>query len=245
MPDDTLASSFQRTGDDYDRYRPGFPPESAEAIVPVPVRTALDLGAGTGKFTERLIARADHVIAVDPSERMLGVLRAKLPGVEAHVGTAEKTPVPDASVDVVTVAQAFHWFDEETACAEIRRVLVPGGTLGLLWNGPDPDCAWDRACYGVAHPWMRQSPEPDADEEHGVPGFELRSRRTIPWAERLTRPDYLARWHTVSTFLTATPPERDRMTAEIEHILDTDPATAGREEFDLPLVTDVFMYRAG
>lgn len=132
MPDDTLASAFQHTGDDYDRYRPGFPIEAAEAIVPMPVRTALDLGAGAGKFTERLIARAERVIAVDPSERMLAVLRAKLPGVEAHAGTAERIPMPDGSVDVVTVAQAFHWFDQETACAEIRRVLVPGGFLGLL-----------------------------------------------------------------------------------------------------------------
>lgn len=243
MPDDTLASAFQHTGDDYDRYRPGFPIEAAEAIVPVPVRTALDLGAGTGKFTEWLVARADRVIAVDPSERMLAVLRAKLPAVTVRRGTAERIPVPDGSVDVVTVAQAFHWFDRDPACAEIRRVLVTGGILGLLWNGPDPDCAWDRACYGVAHPWMRErAPEPEPD--HGLPGFELRSRAAIPWSQRMTRADYLARWHTVSTFLAADPPEHERMTAEIESILDTDPATAGREEFDAPHVTEVFVYRA-
>lgn len=244
MVDEALARSFLGAGEDYDRFRPGFPEAAADLIVPVPVSTALDLGAGTGKFTERLIGRAERVIAVEPSEQMLAVLRAKLPDVEAHVGTAEHMPVPDAAAEVVTVAQAFHWFDREPACAEIRRVLVTGGTLGLLWNRADPACDWDRACSRVAHPWLSdQMPVSNAAQEL-LPGFTEPEHREIPWRERISRADYLARWLTVSTFLTASEVDRARMLAEIEGILDADPATAGQDEFDLPQITDVYVYRA-
>jgi SAM-dependent methyltransferase len=78
-------------------------------------------------------------VAVEP----LAAMRAKIDGeLEVLEGTAEAIPLPDASVDVVTVGQAFHWFDPEPACAEIARVLRPGGGLGLLWNERDEDVPW-------------------------------------------------------------------------------------------------------
>lgn len=244
MADDVLAKSFLEAGEDYDRFRPGFPDAAADAIIDAPVRVVLDLGAGTGKFTERLIDRASQVIAVEPSERMLAVLRAKLPGVEALTGTAEVLPVPDAGVDVVTVAQAFHWFDREPACAEIRRVLVPGGVLGLLWNHSDASCAWDRACARVAHPGLSEGLTASPDAVELLPGFDAPRFVQIPWRERITRAGYVARWLTVSSFLAASEAERARMVAEVEHILDTDPETAGHDEFELPQLTDVYVYRA-
>lgn len=244
MANDALAKSFLNTGEEYDRFRPGFPRAAADLILPTPVGVALDLGAGTGKFTERLVGRADRIVAVEPSEQMLAVLRSKLPAVEAHIGTAERIPVLDAAVHAVTVAQAFHWFDREPACAEIRRVLVPGGTLGLLWNRADPQCAWDRACSRVAHPWLSDEMPVSNAAQDELPGFNMATHREVPWQERISRADYLARWLTVSTFLAASAPERARMTTEIESILDADPATAGRDEFDLPQITDVYVYTA-
>ncbi len=135
--------------------------------------------------------------AVEPSERMLDVLRSTLPGVEALVGTAERIPLVDASVQVVTVAQAFHWFDRGPACAEISRVLVPGGTLGLLWNRADPECAWDRDCHRIAHPAAADASTDNADEE--LPGFELVLRTQLRWTEPISRDLYLRRWTTVSS----------------------------------------------
>jgi ubiquinone/menaquinone biosynthesis C-methylase UbiE len=99
--------------------------------------TVLDLGAGTGKLTRALLKSGVRVVAVEPSEGMLGVLRLKSPEAEALLGSAEKIPLPDASVDAVTVAQAFHWFANDAALAEIHRVLRPGGALGLVWNRRD------------------------------------------------------------------------------------------------------------
>ncbi|WP_298036661.1 methyltransferase domain-containing protein [uncultured Microbacterium sp.] len=152
MVDQQLAKSFESIGEEYDRYRPGFPDAAADAILPERVNAVLDLGAGTGKFTELLVERADRVIAIEPSVAMLDVLRAKLPAIETRVAGAEDIPLDRASVDAVTVAQAFHWFDRDPACAEIRRVLKPGGVLGLLWNHSDPSCAWDYACHRIATP---------------------------------------------------------------------------------------------
>lgn len=239
-----LAQSFLNAGAEYDRYRPGFPEAAADTIMSTPVRAALDLGAGTGKFTERLIDRAERVIAVDPSEQMLAVLREKLPAVEAHIGSAESIPVAYGSVDIVTVAQAFHWFDREPACAEIRRVLVPGGTLGLLWNHSDAACAWDRACHRIAHPAVAEDDETTSSAAEELPGFKFGSHQTIRWRERIRRADYISRWLTVSSFMVASDAERARMLDEIERILDTDPQTAGRDDFDLPQITDVYVYRA-
>jgi ubiquinone/menaquinone biosynthesis C-methylase UbiE len=135
------ARGFDTAADVYDRVRPGYPPEALDWLVNTlglgPGKTLLDLAAGTGKLTAPLVARGLRVIAVEPSEAMLSVLRKAAPAAEALVGTAEGIPLADASVDAVTVAQAFHWFANDDALAEIHRVLRPGGTLALAWNRRD------------------------------------------------------------------------------------------------------------
>ncbi|KQR45385.1 hypothetical protein ASF87_14175 [Microbacterium sp. Leaf161] len=243
MVDDVLAKSFTLTGADYDRYRPGFPPAAADVVMPHSVRTALDLGAGTGKFTELLGGRAERVIAVEPSEPMLEILRSKLPGVEAHLGSAERIPMGSEVADVVTVAQAFHWFDEEAACAEIARVLTPGGTLGLIWNRFDPTCAWDRAAHRIAHPAVGDADGTTSTATHELPGFDFVRHERIHSTERIRRDAYLGRWSTVSTFLVADEAARAEMFAAIEAVLESDPETRDHDEYDLPIVTDVFVYR--
>ena len=114
----------------------------------------LDLGAGTGKLTTRLVERGLDVVAVDPIAEMLEVLSASLPDTPALLGTAEEIPLPNESVDAVLVAQAWHWVDPERAVAEVARVLRPGGRLGLLWNTPDQRLGWVRELgeiVGFAH----------------------------------------------------------------------------------------------
>lgn len=242
MVDEALARSFEGIGADYDRYRPGFPAAAADAIVPRRVGVALDLGAGTGKFTGHLVDRADRVIAVEPSAPMLEVLRDRQPTAEALAGSAEQIPVQDDVVDVVAVAQAFHWFDRVRACAEIARVLRPGGTLGLLWNRSDPRCSWDTAAARVIHPAVGDDDETTASTAEELPGFRFERLDSFHWSEPIMRDDYLARWSTVSTFLVADPAEKAAMTTAIEAILDTDAATRGLEFFELPHITEVYLY---
>ena len=133
---DAAARGFSRSADAYDRARPDYPAAAvawlAERLGLRPGRTVVDLAAGTGKLTRPLAATGAEVVAIEPVAEM----RARIGDAAARSldGTAEAVPLPDASADAVTVAQAFHWFDGPAALAEIHRVLRPGGALALVWN---------------------------------------------------------------------------------------------------------------
>jgi SAM-dependent methyltransferase len=128
------ARSFDRAAGEYGRGRPGWP-EGVLSVVPVRSRaTVLDLAAGTGKLTHVLARRYERVIAVEPLAAMRELIAREAPSAEALEGQAEAIPLADAAVDAVFVAQAFHWFANDAAVAEIARVLRPGGVLALLWN---------------------------------------------------------------------------------------------------------------
>ena len=134
--------SFGSEAAAYERGRPSYPPESIDWLLPPGARDVLDLGAGTGKLTTRLVERGLDVVAVDPLAEMLELLSSALPDTPALLGTAEQIPLPDNSVDAVLVAQAWHWFDPQQAVAEVARVLRPGGRLGLVWNARDERLGW-------------------------------------------------------------------------------------------------------
>ena len=101
----------------------------------------LDLGAGTGKLTRVLACRYRRVYALEPLPVMRSLIVRVAPTAEPLSGRAEVIPLGSASVDAVFVAQAFHWFANEAAVAEIARVLRPGGVLALLWQEPRTDVA--------------------------------------------------------------------------------------------------------
>lgn len=166
------ARSFGSAVDAYDRGRPGYPDDAVDWIVAhAPARApgarlperaraagadasdrlrALDLGAGTGKFTASLVARGLDVTAVEPDGAMRGRLVESLPSVTALPGTAEEIPLESASVELVTIAQAWHWVDPVRASEEIARVLVPGGVAALVWNIRDESVPWVRRLGEVA-----------------------------------------------------------------------------------------------
>jgi SAM-dependent methyltransferase len=139
MPVDPYAQrGFGSGADEYERHRPGWPPEAVDRALGElglgPEATLVDLAAGTGKLTRALVARAARVVAVEPSDNMLRRLRELVPEAEAVAGTADAIPLDDRAADGVLVAEAFHWFATPEAVAEIARVLRPGGGLALLWN---------------------------------------------------------------------------------------------------------------
>lgn len=126
------AIGFARSAAAYERGRPGYPDAAVDRLVAaLPGGQVLDLAAGTGKLTRALVARGLDVVAIEPVDEMRAAIA---PPARALAGTAEAIPLPDASADAVTVAQAFHWFDGARALAEIHRVLRPGGVLALIWN---------------------------------------------------------------------------------------------------------------
>ena len=136
------AASFARVADAYEQARPGYPADAVLWLAGETPCVVVDLGAGTGKLTRSLAALGHHVVAVEPLGEMLDRLRATVPGVTAVTGSAESMPLLDGAVDVVACAQAFHWFDQEPALAEIARVLRPGGRIALVWNVRDERVPW-------------------------------------------------------------------------------------------------------
>ena len=120
--------------DDYERGRPGYPDDVADIAGLPSSATVLELAAGTGKLTRLLVSRFARVVAVEPDAHMRGLLAVGCPESEALDGSAEQIPLAVDSVDAVFVAQAFHWFDNEAALAEIARVLRPNGALIVMWN---------------------------------------------------------------------------------------------------------------
>lgn len=145
--DPGMARGFDAWADEYDRFRPGYPDEVFETIaarVTLPrVPLVVDLGAGTGRASLAMAAFGWRVTAVEPGKPMLELLRARATDEGLLISTiqadAEATGLDPASVDLVTAAQAFHWFEKERALVEIARILKPGGAVALFWNVRDPE----------------------------------------------------------------------------------------------------------
>jgi SAM-dependent methyltransferase len=133
LAEQRVGRTFGRVAEQYERARPEYPREAVERAEQElglsGEATVLDLGAGTGKLTRLLAGRFARVIAVEPDDEM-----RRLVAGDTRAGTAEHIPLADGEVDAVFVADAFHWFDQAAALAEIARVVRPGGGLALLWN---------------------------------------------------------------------------------------------------------------
>lgn len=129
---------FRDRATDYAKHRPSYPAEAIDKIVAgLPIAGAIaDVGAGTGISSRVLGDRGFSVIAIEPNVEMRNAAVAH-PQVQYRPANAENTGLPDASVDLVTCFQAFHWFEPETALAEFHRILKPGGRLALVWNKRD------------------------------------------------------------------------------------------------------------
>jgi SAM-dependent methyltransferase len=150
------AGSGDRWPDDYELGRPGWPRAVLDVADLSSAATVLDLGAGTGKLTRLLAAAFDCVVAVEPADAMRRLLVRLCPQAQVSAGHAREIPLADGSVDAVFAAEAYHWFDDERALAEIARVLRAGGPLVLLWNLPagpwEPSIASVEALLGERLP---------------------------------------------------------------------------------------------
>jgi SAM-dependent methyltransferase len=135
----TRSGSFGGVAPHYERYRPGPPVAAVDWILPTHVGRVVDLGAGTGALTRLLVGRADEVVAIEPDDRMRSVLTEEVAGVRAVMGRGESMPIPDSDADAVLASSSWHWMDPIPTLNEVGRILVPGGILGVLWSGPDPD----------------------------------------------------------------------------------------------------------
>lgn len=137
---DTIGRFSNRVGN-YVKYRPSYPPEIFDILTGemnwTPSRVVADIGSGTGISSRPFLERGNRVFGIEPNAAMRVAAESFLSGFRAFEsidGTAEATTLPDASVDLIVAAQAYHWFDADRTSAEFRRILKPGGYLAIIWN---------------------------------------------------------------------------------------------------------------
>src|SRR5688572_11145173 len=135
------ATRFSNRVDDYIKYRPGYPGAIVDFLTAAcgltPAAVIADVGSGTGILSELFLKQGNRVFGVEPNQEMREAaerILAGYPSFTSVAGSAEATSLPAQSVDYITAAQAFHWFERERARAEFERILKPGGWVLLLWN---------------------------------------------------------------------------------------------------------------
>ncbi|MEA2675599.1 MAG: hypothetical protein QOI92_2791, partial [Chloroflexota bacterium] len=248
---ETAAKGFSAGADAYERGRPDYTPDAVATLVRElrigPGTRVLDLAAGTGKLTRQLVDTGAEIVAVEPVAEMRAKLAIAVPGVEALEGTAERIPLPNHSMDAIVVAQAFHWFDGIRAMSEIRRVLVPRGGLGIIWQSRD-----------AIRPWIERLNEIIDGAAAGQPRYRGDAWRASFDLSALFDPLETARFAHIQrgdvdtmvdrvasiSYVAAMPADRRAIVLDaVRNLLATDPDTSGADVIELPYRADVFWTR--
>jgi SAM-dependent methyltransferase len=243
---DERKMSFGSDAATYAAFRPGFPPDAARWVLAAatrPVVDVADVGAGTGAFTRLLVDLDLRVSAYEPDPGMLAELARRLPNVPRHLASAERLPLDDASVDAVTVAQAWHWFDKPAAAAEFLRVVRPGGAIGLLWNIRDDNVGWMGAMSDIVEGGdsMRASRVDALAEIQAVhPQVE---RADFTHTVAMT-PEEIVSLASTFSYVRLRPDSAVVYTA-LRDMLATHPETRGRDEIDVPYVCAAYRIPCG
>jgi SAM-dependent methyltransferase len=246
---EAASSGFGAEAAAYERARPSYPDEAVawlvDALRITDGATAADVAAGTGKFTRLLVPSGATVLGVEPVAGMREFLAATTPGALAVAGTAEALPFAESSIDGITVAQAFHWFDAPTALREFHRVLKPGGRVGLIWNARDRSASWVDAVWTITDRVERNAPWRHHDDWRDTafvdqPWFTGFTEQTFRHEQVLTRDDAVDRMRSMSHVAVLAPEEQAAVLDDIRDVLASDPATAGRETVALPYRVDAY-----
>jgi SAM-dependent methyltransferase len=246
-PDQRLGVvGFASGAERYERGRPGYPGRLIEALEDLdvlgPGRRVVDLAAGTGKLSRQLLATGADCVALEPSAAMRAVCRRAVPGLAVLGAVAEALPLRRGWVDLVTVAQAFHWFRPGDALAELHRVLRPGGVLALVWNERDERVPWvaelgrlmavagdlPHEQAAAFHPLVEAS-------GHFAAGQHWRLPFEVPLARELVLDMVASR-----SYVNVMAPDRQaRLLGEVHELV------AGLSDpVDVPYLTDVYVARA-
>lgn len=228
--------SFGEMAEQYDRWRPSYPPAAVDWLAPPAPAIVVEIGAGTGRLTSLLVAHGLEVDAVEPDPRMRAVLGRNNPTARCHASDSTALPVVDASVDAVLVADAWHWFDPVATMAEVRRVLKPGGWLGLVWNVvAEPVETWELALAGAPDMY-------DRDTKGGPDGVRQRLPLAAPdelefaqfdWVWDLTPAHRAANLSTTSMAIAMTPDYRSEWLESARSELQRVCESAGRDSMPI------------
>lgn len=251
MPIHHKSQGYHSAAAAYVAGRPGYPPEAATWLHEVlglgPGRKALEVGAGTGKFVPTLQQTGAQIIALEPIAEMRGQLVRTWPDVTALAGSADAIPLPDASVDAVICAQAFHWFATPAAVAEMRRVLAPGGVLGLIWNGRDENVPWVKALSDIINRYEGDTPRYRTGEWRSVfpaPGLEFIGERHVRNSHIGTAEDVVVKRTLSVSFIAGLPAEkRGAAELEVRTLVAQTPELEQGKQIAFPYETSMYAYR--
>lgn len=246
---DAAQTGYSSQAQTYTQGRPTYPEALSSWLrqkLLIDQRTrVLDLGAGTGKFTALLKPLTDRLIAVEPIDAMRREFSKSLPGIEVLAGTAQAIPSPTASVDVVLCAQAFHWFADAQALAEIHRVLTPGGRLGLVWNVRDESVDWVAAITRIITPYEGNAPrfhkgqwrDPFDGSGFSAPELTCFEHSHVGSPETVIMNRILS----VSFIASLAPADKAEVTRQLHELIQTHPALRGQESIAFPYQTQAYL----
>ncbi|MFF5968641.1 class I SAM-dependent methyltransferase [Streptomyces collinus] len=238
------ALSFGGVAEAYERFRPGYPVELSEMVMAYagrPVRTALEIGAGTGKATRLFARRGIAVTATEPDGSMLAELRKHVPADVTTVQAAFEDLRPGERYGLVYAAAALHWTNPEGRWPRIAALLEPGGVFASF-GGPFrlTDPAVREAVHVARAPFLESDeiPSPDGtppDHEMQWPGSELQRSEWFTDVQQavlerqvtLTARDYVGQLSTISAYLVLPASVREQVLNRIRQVLpDTVEMTA-------------------
>jgi len=238
-----MSTSFGSAAETYESGRPDYPIQTVDWMLqPVvggerSIRIA-DVGAGTGKLTRAAVELGAEVVAVDPDPKMLAVLREQVHGVPTFVGSAERLPLPDASVDAVLLGQAWHWVEPEAGSAEVGRVLRTGGVIGLVWNIRDESVPWVSRLTEIMHGSHAEEVLAAGYPPLAAP-FTAVERAEWRWSRPMNRETLFAMARSRSHVITAATEDSAAIEAGLAALFD-EVGAVEEKVVDLPYVTRAY-----
>jgi ubiquinone/menaquinone biosynthesis C-methylase UbiE len=231
----TTRSVFDSAVDEYDAARPSYPAalfeELAKRAGPLAGKLVLDCGAGTGIASRQLADRGAVVVSLDIGEQMLRRALARSPRSACVLADGNRMPIRSASVDIVTFAQSWHWFDHRIAAAEVARVLKPGGLWAAWWNRATAEGErWfedyqqlvSSSCPGYM--WQRLRDEqltPDWTDNlvRAQAVVEPAGQVIVQWTRQVSATDWITDDSSKSYFIELTPHTRQSVLDEVATII--------------------------